>query len=129
MTSPTGVRALDNARLCVLQACSLVIEGMRFRPALEQALADLQDALQERNLIEDPLLRFLPTEAARDHQRIHLRALESIVGYVQEDPSSGYPKLHRILTMVRSHQGSLEEMQLLAALKEAIRSGRLIARR
>lgn len=128
MTLLIGLRELDDVHLRLIQACNLVVEGMRFRPALLPAIADLAEILEEHNTLEGSLLRFLPKEDALEHSRIHDRALALVISYTLEEPSSCYPRLHRILTMIRAHHGSLEEIQLMDALKAALKEGRLISR-
>ena len=71
----------------------------------------------------------LPAEEAAEHPKIHRRAIDLLRGYLLEDQGSGYPALTRVLTMIRAHHGSLEEMQLMDALKEALKVGRLTSRR
>ena len=74
-------------------------------------------------MAENATLRVLPPDKAKAHAEIHERAVLASRDYSFNYSDPGWEKLKRIITMVRAHTHSLEEVELVKALKAAQAAG------
>ena len=123
----TGTRDLDDQHLLLMQALG-ELERAIDAPAVEElalthAWYSFKDILVTHLMAENSALWVLPPEKAKAHAEIHEREVLASRDYSFNHSDPGWEKLRRIITMVRAHMHSLEEVELVKALKAAQAAG------
>lgn len=121
----TGHLELDDQHLMLAQCFDMVKLGIEGKEDLEIAVALMRDTLEFHLNAEGYVLwKVLTPEKAAEHQQIHDRALQLVREYWRT-PDPGRERLQRILSMIHSHMHSVEEEEMLALAREAVKSGRI----
>lgn len=122
----TGHLELDDQHLMLAQCFNMVKLGIEGKEDLDVAVALMRDTLEFHLNAEGYVLwKVLTPEKAAAHQQIHDRALQLVREYWRT-PDVGRERLQRILEMIHSHMHSIEEEEMLALAREAVKTGQLL---